>query len=731
MKRIIPAFSVFILLCLALIAIYSTTVAQTDDVFCMAWNITGQWNYQASAGGYGTMQFLQDTTTGKLTGSWHNVANQGSGDLEGEVEGVSLGFIPYEGQNWQGTVNVDGSKMTGTYTHTGYDGGTWEATGNAQCLQNQPPPPPGTVKVIIRWGDNLYRYYPGAVVPTINFLGTLELGFEVVVYGTDLPDKLKVYDDVKGSLNYLADLNPAGETQDGGFRYTGKAYVRPMGAIGIGDRELHKVRIGFHKDYQELGGIDSLVVNSTPPSPGSVPGSKPNQIPTPTLTPTPDDVIDINQYLIDPSGYIYDSSDNGRIEVLYLQTNPQVSDEEGRYGWEVPEGDYLVRVSKSCYADVESEEMHIPPPRTDVNLGLTQTGCSDLKVTDIWTADKEGLRNETFNPGEQIELHNIITSTGTSDISVELGWTVTDPQGKRVESMSGTGTYAVPAFGTNFQHDVLIPSGAAGGTYGFITSLTNQNQTSFMSTQFEVVGGGVSSSIYLPLVVRTAEQPKPTGGIGGQVSYNGAPASGIELDLRYYDGSGWSTALTTMTGSDGRYLITRASSLGAGEKYYVRFGPNNTDDRYLYNWYCPDMTTYTAGESVLDCNFDVGDITLVSPPPDAVVSLPVTFTWQKRGIPGDTYGMRIFLPDGSSTQWESGDLGDVNSYTLTFHPGFVNLGEQYAWDGYIYNGSNGYGTSYWGILFEFSSSQTGFSNPSLETGLLEKWNAGLLYEERE
>jgi hypothetical protein len=209
------------------------------------------------------------------------------------------------------------------------------------------------------------------------------------------------------------------------------------------------------------------------------------------------------------------------------------------------------------------------------------------------------------------------------------------------------------------------------------------------------------------MVLKSLGQPQPAGGIGGQVNYNGAPASGNELDLRYHNGSYWSTTMTTTTGSDGRYFFNGAPNLGAGEKYQVRFGPNNTDDRYLFNWYCPELTTYTAGESVPDCNFDIANMTLVSPPGDAVVSLPVTFTWQKRAIPGDTYGMRIFWPSRPSAQWETGDLGDVDKYTLTFHPGFVYLGEQYAWDGFVYNGSNGHGTSFWGILFVFTSSQTG------------------------
>ncbi|MBF4694568.1 Ig-like domain-containing protein [Fusibacter ferrireducens] len=107
--------------------------------------------------------------------------------------------------------------------------------------------------------------------------------------------------------------------------------------------------------------------------------------------------------LIDPSGYIVDKETGNRLtgvtvicEVqdtgagtwstwnaeLYGQTNPQVSDAEGNYGWMVPEGTYRVRAIMNDYDSYLSTEdtehptnqvIVIPPVRTDVNIFLSPT----------------------------------------------------------------------------------------------------------------------------------------------------------------------------------------------------------------------------------------------------------------------------------------------------------------------------------------------------------------------
>ncbi len=120
--------------------------------------------------------------------------------------------------------------------------------------------------------------------------------------------------------------------------------------------------------------------------PGGCPGP-----PGPPGGPTP---------LLDPSGYIYEAVASNRVadatasvyykelyedmygdsherEVLwdaakFGQVNPQLTDEEGKYGWDVPSGWWQVRVVKDGYVPTTSEWLPVPPPQLDVNLELQQ-----------------------------------------------------------------------------------------------------------------------------------------------------------------------------------------------------------------------------------------------------------------------------------------------------------------------------------------------------------------------
>ncbi|MDR1689138.1 MAG: carboxypeptidase-like regulatory domain-containing protein [Clostridiales bacterium] len=102
--------------------------------------------------------------------------------------------------------------------------------------------------------------------------------------------------------------------------------------------------------------------------------------------------------LIDPSGYVYNSvtgdmisgaevtceisTDNGATwqewdAERYGQINPQITGDDGKYGWMVPEGLYRVKVSKDGFNeyvttdDPTIPEIIIPPVRDDVFIALT------------------------------------------------------------------------------------------------------------------------------------------------------------------------------------------------------------------------------------------------------------------------------------------------------------------------------------------------------------------------
>ncbi|MDR1700283.1 MAG: Ig-like domain-containing protein, partial [Lachnoclostridium sp.] len=122
-----------------------------------------------------------------------------------------------------------------------------------------------------------------------------------------------------------------------------------------------------------------------------------------------DGLIILNQVIgqifvgLDPSGYVYDKHTGkritGAIATCYVlnsqnewevwraedsgQINPQITDEEGRYAWDVPVGVYKVTVSKEGYEDYDTindikyafepgveSSIIIPPPRLDINIGM-------------------------------------------------------------------------------------------------------------------------------------------------------------------------------------------------------------------------------------------------------------------------------------------------------------------------------------------------------------------------
>ncbi len=214
-------------------------------------------------------------------------------------------------------------------------------------------------------------------------------------------------------------------------------------------------------------------------------------------------------------------------------------------------------------------------------------------------------------------------------------------------------------------------------------------------------------------------------GIHGRITYNGAAATGIELRLRFNDGANWSTAATTSTDGDGRYCFTGASSLGTDETYYVRYGPNTTDDRYVWDWYGPSFDSYTAGTRVAGGDFDIADVELLSPDPGATVTLPETFTWRRRELAGDTYRWRLFVPCGTDAWW-SNDLGDVGSFTLNGLPSGAEYGKEYWWYVFVFHGPDSYGWSHYASGVTFSETAGAAVQPPLERHPMQERAVGRL-----
>ena len=147
---------------------------------------------------------------------------------------------------------------------------------------------------------------------------------------------------------------------------------------------------------------------------------------------------------IDPSGYVYEGVTSNRLEGVkvtiyyegykldefgeidyeagpqmfewtdaadYGETNPQLTDILGRYGWDVLPGKWIVKYEKDGYAVAWSEWMVVPPEYTDVNINL-QTLTAPM-VSSV-TAYSDYILIE-------FSQYMDMTTVNTSNITVMLG----------------------------------------------------------------------------------------------------------------------------------------------------------------------------------------------------------------------------------------------------------------------------------------------------------------------
>lgn len=212
--------------------------------------------------------------------------------------------------------------------------------------------------------------------------------------------------------------------------------------------------------------------------------------------------------------------------------------------------------------------------------------------------------------------------------------------------------------------------------------------------------------------------PTPTvttsgGGLYGRITKGGAAAGGVALGLRRVDVGGDVQIATTTTGADGRYAFTGIASLPAGASYYVLFGPNSADPTALSFWYGPKVTSYTAGAGVPAGDFDIANVTLLSPANNATVSLPVTFTWNRRNLSGDTYQVVFYDYAAGKWFWTTGNPADTGSYTLQSLPPGMAYNWTYYWLIGVFRGADSFGFTYYmqGITFRSPSTAAPVTDP--------------------
>ena len=111
------------------------------------------------------------------------------------------------------------------------------------------------------------------------------------------------------------------------------------------------------------------------------------------------------KWIIDPSGYVYEAVTTNRLPGVtttvyyqdpesgqavlwdaaeYDQINPIITGPDGSYAWDVPEGMWQVKYELEGYETLYSEWMPVPPPQTDVNVGLASYAVPEAQWIDVY-----------------------------------------------------------------------------------------------------------------------------------------------------------------------------------------------------------------------------------------------------------------------------------------------------------------------------------------------------------
>ncbi len=352
----------------------------------------------------------------------------------------------------------------------------------------------------------------------------------------------------------------------------------------------------------------------------------------------------------------------------------------------------------------------VPPPYLSVNSNLTLTydcaitataSCINLAMSGgggIWY---------TLNPGDCLDCRKTWSRTVLPRYCLAGEWTSNMPV-----SDHQTGAFSIPA-GRNDDVFVIVfgancPGGGGTFVYKYVYGGTEPPPTIITPTKTPTPTQTITlTPTNTPTVTitptptvtptPTASVAPPPSGIHGRVTYGGAPAANLRLNLNQYDGSEWTVRATRLTQADGSYSFKDQPGLGNGYLYTVEY-LNNFDDPnpgtgYMQYWYGDMISSYVAGETKPGGDFDVMDVTMASPEDFATITLPAQFCWEQRGIATDNYRLYFYSYDAEKIA-RTGYLGNVPCITITGLPSDWQPGGYFDWWVRVYTGDDPDNTPY-------------------------------------
>ncbi len=150
---------------------------------------------------------------------------------------------------------------------------------------------------------------------------------------------------------------------------------------------------------------------------------------------------------IDPSGYVYEAVADNRVEnatatIYFKQTgedeygdlhdevvkwnaeefrqqNPMLTDAEGKYAWDVPQGLWQVKIEKSGYETAYSDWLPVPPPQLDINIPLVRNTLPEVQTARAYEDGVEVTFNEYMLP-ESLTTDRILLSQNGQPLTCRI-----------------------------------------------------------------------------------------------------------------------------------------------------------------------------------------------------------------------------------------------------------------------------------------------------------------------
>ncbi len=298
---------------------------------------------------------------------------------------------------------------------------------------------------------------------------------------------------------------------------------------------------------------------------------------------------------IDPSGYVFEATEAERITGVtatvlmrdgavfrvwseaeeWDEINPQLTDDQGKYGWDVPVGEWKVRFESADYQTYETKSMEVPPLHDQVNIGLLAKAAPRVTEVGLYP-DALMVSFDRYMLPESLTGNVLISTDDGRPIAVRE---ILPVDAVENTGYTGAGDYSdlvinAEQFSRQFK---IIPDTPTGGFVQY------QDDGETPATYKLRLLAGIVSYAQVPLAAAYESEPLPVSereaiAITVRANIQSKVYGASDPDLSYEVISGdfdpddqLSGELSRQPGeSVGSYQITQGS-LSGGEKYAITF----------------------------------------------------------------------------------------------------------------------------------------------------------------